>query len=180
MTVKGTKKVLVTGATGFIGSHCLSFLVKNGFQVYGVSSKNVRELRPDIQWRKVNLFDPLQVKELICEIRPSHLLHLAWYLVPGKYSRSADNLFWVKSSIDLFHQFAESGGKRITIAGTCFEYDWAYGFCSEFLTPIKPDTLYGTCKAALFDILHKFSENYDLSTACGRIFFIYGPREHPK
>ena len=64
-------------------------------------------------------------------------------------------------------------------AGTCFEYNWSYGFCSEFLTPIKPDTLYGTCKAALFDILNKFSENYGLSMACGRIFFIYGPREHP-
>lgn len=170
----------MTGATGFIGSRCLTFLVKNGYQVYGVSSKNVQKLQENVQWRKVNLLDSLQVKALLNEIRPSHLLHFAWYLVPGRYSGAVENLFWLQSSLQLFHQFYKFGGRRIVTAGTCFEYDWSYGFCSESLTPIKPDTLYGTCKAALFNILNKYSENNDLSTACGRIFFVYGPREHPK
>jgi nucleoside-diphosphate-sugar epimerase len=75
--------------------------------------------------------------------------------------------------------FSRLGGKRMVTAGTCFEYSWEYGYCREQLTPLDPSTLYGTCKHALQLTLSRLSEQAGLSIAWGRIFFLYGPHEHP-
>jgi len=63
------------------------------------------------------------------------------------------------------------------LAGTCAEYDWNYGYCSEGITPTRPQTLYGTCKNSLQGILSQFSKQTGISSAWGRIFFLYGPYE---
>ena len=51
--------------------------------------------------------------------------------------------------------------------------------CLESVTPRKPSTVYGTCKNALQEILSIYSNQFGLSSAWGRIFFLYGPKEHP-
>jgi nucleoside-diphosphate-sugar epimerase len=65
------------------------------------------------------------------------------------------------------------------MGGTCAEYDWKYGYCSEFVTPRNPDTPYGICKKALQEIVNSYSETTNLSSAWGRIFFPYGAYEYP-
>jgi nucleoside-diphosphate-sugar epimerase len=65
------------------------------------------------------------------------------------------------------------------MAGTCAEYDWQYEKCSEFATPLGPSTLYGKCKKSLYEMLEAFSKETGLSSAWGRIFFLYGPHEYP-
>jgi nucleoside-diphosphate-sugar epimerase len=75
--------------------------------------------------------------------------------------------------------FADNGGKRMVAAGSCAEYDCSVGECKEDITPLLPTTLYGTCKHALERILHSSSQQTSLSSAWGRIFFLYGPHEHP-
>ena len=65
-------------------------------------------------------------------------------------------------------------------AGTCAEYDWNYGYCSEGVTPCKPDTVYGVCKHSTFSLLQSFSKATGLSSAWGRIFFLYGDHENLK
>jgi nucleoside-diphosphate-sugar epimerase len=65
------------------------------------------------------------------------------------------------------------------MGGTCAEYDWKYGYCSEFITPSNPDTPYGICKKALQEIVNSYSETTSLSSAWGRIFFTYGAYEYP-
>jgi nucleoside-diphosphate-sugar epimerase len=65
------------------------------------------------------------------------------------------------------------------MAGTCAEYDWNYGYCSESVTPRNPDSPYGICKHAMQEMLRAYSESTGLSSAWGRIFFLYGPYEHP-
>ena len=92
---------------------------------------------------------------------------------------SPENLAWLEASLHLLRSFADSGGQRVVIAGTCFEYDWDYGFCRESRTPLNPATLYGTCKHALQTTLAGLSRQTGLSSAWGRIFFLYGPHEHP-
>jgi nucleoside-diphosphate-sugar epimerase len=82
-------------------------------------------------------------------------------------------------SLALLEKFTSNGGKRIVMAGTCAEYDWKYGYCSEHVTPLVPETFYGTCKHSLQVMMTAFSEQAGLSEAWGRIFFLYGPREHP-
>jgi nucleoside-diphosphate-sugar epimerase len=172
-------KVLVTGATGFIGRHSLPLLLANGYEVHAVSSRIMPTPAPKVLWHQANLLDSCQVAKLMAEVQPTHLLHFAWYAVPGKYWTSTENLRWVQASLDLLQTFVAQGGHRVVMAGTCAEYDWKYGYCSERITPLLPATLYGTCKHSLQTLLESFSKQIGLSSAWGRIFFVYGPHEHP-
>lgn len=174
------KRILVTGATGFIGRHCLDPLEKKGYEIHAVSSRSILEDgKKNIFWYQVDLMNFLQVEDLITKVRPSHLLHLAWYTVPGKYWTSLENLKWVQASINLLKTFGENGGQRVLIAGTCAEYDWRYGYCSETITPLAPKTLYGICKHSLQLIVSAFAKQTGISAAWGRIFYTFGPHEHP-
>ncbi len=173
------KRVLVTGATGFIGRQCLPLLMGRGYEVHAVSSRPVPQNGAMIQWHRVDLLEQRQISVLMAEVRPSHLLHLAWYTAPGRYWTSPENLRWVQSSLGVLQDFARNGGRRIVVAGTCAEYDWRYGYCSEGVTPLAPTTLYGTCKNSLHLMLSEFSQQTGLSAAWGRIFFLFGPHEHP-
>ena len=126
---------------------------------------------------EADLFDDNKITQLISKIKATHLLHYAWYTVPGKYWSSETNLDCVRSSIKLFQEFIAHGGKRIVAAGTCAEYTWGENPCDEFTTPLKSSTLYGTCKAALYQLLEAYARQKNISFAWGRIFFLYGPFE---
>ncbi|MBW1910573.1 MAG: NAD(P)-dependent oxidoreductase [Deltaproteobacteria bacterium] len=172
------KKVLVTGATGFIGQCCLPLLLERGFEVHAVTSRDLNEEVSRIHWYRADLLDSEQTRTVMVKVKPSHLLHLAWYTVPGEFWTSTENLRWVKASLDLLQTFISHGGHRVVMVGTCAEYDWKWGFCSEETTPLRPSTLYGASKHALQIISGALSVQVGLSSAWGRIFFLYGPHEH--
>ncbi len=64
-------------------------------------------------------------------------------------------------------------------AGTCAEYDWQYGYCSERITPLNPVSLYGVAKHSLNLLAEEMFKGSGITTAWGRIFYLYGPHEHP-
>jgi nucleoside-diphosphate-sugar epimerase len=128
-----------------------------------------------------------ETQALIARVRPSHLIHFAWNAAPGIYWTTPDNLSWVGASLKLLQAFHRAGGMRAVFAGSCAEYDWARaGICVEKSTPdVLSDgagsaRLYAVCKAALNRIVMPFALQEDLSVACGRIFFQYGPYENPQ
>ena len=174
------RTVLLTGATGFIGSHCIEPLRRRGYQV--VATYNAREPRAidGVRWVKADLLGAEAAAQLLAETSVSHLLHLAWYVEPGKMISHPDNLSWSRASIDLLRQFREGGGERCVIGGSCYEYDWRYGYCNEQLTPRQPDTLYGAAKHGLAETLLGYCAASGLSGAWGRMFFLYGPNENPR
>lgn len=174
------KKVFLTGATGFIGYHCVEPLLARGYEVHAISSKARQTDSRGVHWHQTDLLQTGNAKTLLTEIEPSHLLHLAWFVVPGKLITAPENFAWVRASMELVQQFAELGGQRLTVCGSGYEYDWNYGYCSERLTPAVPNTVYGSCKQALNLLVQAFATHVGLSAAWGRVFFLYGPNEHPQ
>ena len=147
-------KVLVTGANGFIGRQCLPKLLQRGFHVCAISSQDRRS--GDVEWRRANLLNAEEMRVAVASLRPTHLLHLAWITTPGVYWTSPENLQWLAASLQLIEEFRSRNGMRAVVAGTCAEYDWTEGVCSETTTALRPATLYGTCKHALQQVLASY------------------------
>ena len=118
-----------------------------------------------------DLLAPGLAEALVREVRPTHLLHLAWYAEHHAYWTAPQNLDWVGASLRLVRAFAEQGGTRAVLAGTCAEYDWTQGVCVEGATPIRPRGLYGVAKDAVRRVVEAFAAGAGLSAAWGRIFF---------
>lgn len=172
------KRVLVTGATGFIGARALAPLRERGFDVHAVSRSRPEGAAAE-SWHEADLLDDSARAELVRELRPTHLLHLAWYAEHGKFWTSLENVRWVAATVRLAAEFAAAGGRRAVFAGTCAEYEWGHGTCSEATTPLDPATLYGKAKDATRRVVEAAADETGISTAWGRVFFLYGPREHP-
>lgn len=169
------KRVLVTGATGFIGSHTIRPLLQRGYEVHAVSSKSAPTSDTPVIWHQADLFDNACSARLLEDVQPTHLLHLAWYVVPGKLISSELNFDWVRSSMELLKSFQRKGGRRIVMPGSSYEYDWSYGYCHETRTPTIPNTTYGACKHALDLMTQALCRTHGLSYAWPRVFFLYGP-----
>jgi len=171
-------KLLVTGGTGFIGRHCLELLPTSGeYEIHATCHGNPPLGLEDVHWHRTDLLHDNAIDDLMAKIEPSHLLHLAWYTVPGKCWSSIENFRWVAAGLSLIRSFARHGGRRAVFAGSCAEYDWQYGYCTESTTPCTPVSVYGTCKHSLQLMANKFFEQEGLSYAWGRVFFLYGPHE---
>ena len=175
------KVVLLTGATGFIGRHAITPLLARGYQVHALSSRPVAERKslPGVTWHRADLLVPGQIEPLLAAVAPSHLLHFAWYVEPGKFWSSPENLKWLAASLRLVQAFAEAGGVRAVFAGTCAEYDWSDAHCCLPQTPLRPATLYGATKLSLWLAVERFASVAGVTVAWGRIFSPYGPGGNP-
>jgi nucleoside-diphosphate-sugar epimerase len=173
------KRVLVTGASGCVGRNVLPELVTHEWEVHAISRRAAPNNRLDVVWHQADLFDPHQLAQVVRHVEASHLLHLAWYLPPRLWPKAPEHFRWVHASLELLHAFQRAGGCRIVTTGSCLEYDWSYGYCSEERTPCNPHTVYGVCKNALQMLTAAFAANNGMTSAWGRIFNLYGPYEHP-
>lgn len=175
------RRVLVTGASGFIGRQALEPLLRRGFEVHAVTRRDPPpHAPPKVRWHRADLLAPGGHGALLAAAAPTQLLHLAWYAEHGRFWTSTENLRWAAATIALVQAFAEGGGRRAVLAGTCAEYSWGgAGPRIEGLTPLEPATLYGTAKHTTRALLEAAAGELEIELAWGRVFFLYGPGEAP-
>ncbi len=174
------KRVLLTGASGFIGSHCISPLLERGYEIFAISSKPQAAAVKGLHWVEWDFKNEAGFDERVQRISPSHFLHLAWYVEPPHFWDSLENLRWLRITLSLLEAFYKSGGTRALFTGTCAEYDWDHGECFEDETPCKPASLYGAAKHSLFLLSQKLAAQINRSFAWARFFHLYGSGEHPR
>ncbi len=170
-------RVLITGATGFIGRHCLAHLQRQEYEVHATTSRRAAKQSSSVRWHRCDLLEPHRCSSLLAEVRPDLLLHLAWYVNPADYKTSPENQRWVQASEHLIREFAERGGRRVVVSGTCFEYQAGIEPAEESRTPLYPASPYAGAKIALYRRLQEILSA--TSWAWGRVFYSYGPFEAP-
>jgi nucleoside-diphosphate-sugar epimerase len=165
---------MLTGATGFVGRHALAALAQAGHEVHAVARRRGAEAAGVI-WHEADL---LAGSEVVEEVRPEVLVHLAWYAEHAKLWSSVESVRWVEASLALLRAFAAAGGQRAVMAGSCAEYEWSRETYSES-APLRPSTLYGAAKHGLHVVAGAYAQQAGVSLAWGRVFFLYGPFEAP-
>lgn len=173
------KHVLVTGASGFVGRALLPRLLSAGWRVtaLGRAASEPSGGPAGVDYQRADLLEPGAARACVAAARASHLIHLAWVTEHGRYWHADENLRWLGASLELLQAFVECGGRSAVMAGTCAEYDWRHGWCSEALTPCRPRSLYGSCKDALRRAAERYCAEHGMPFAWGRIFYPYGVGE---
>lgn len=120
----------------------------------------------------------VSVKELAA--RQSEIcVHSAWITTPGVYLESPENFAFRDDSLQFLRRAAEAGVKHIVGLGTCIEYQISGQPLSEDRSPIAPATTYAKCKNELRAAMEIEAKAGGFSFGWGRVFYPYGPGEHP-
>ena len=168
------KRVLITGATGFIGTQVVKQLLARGYEVHSLVYPPFAPEQKNLFQYEMNLMDINALKTFFAEHSFETLIHLAWYVGP-KCQTSSLNLDWMVASLNLIKIFAENGGKKLLATGSMSEYDFSYGWCREDKTPLISPSLYGQAKASLYQVIKKFAEYSKIDFKWVRLFNLYGP-----
>jgi dTDP-6-deoxy-L-talose 4-dehydrogenase (NAD+) len=175
------RKILITGATGFVGRQVLYALRDTESQLLPL----VREGKEDLVAGKPNVELVISSKDIFSEpvdwwVAQCHgvdtIIHTAWYAEPGKYLQSIANMDCLTGSLNLARGAAKAGVKQFVGIGTCFEYDLSGGVLSVD-TPLRPLSLYAAAKAALFLALSEWLPGQSVKFSWCRLFFLYGEGE---
>jgi len=173
------KKILVTGANGYIGSHVIKLLIEKDYEIHAIS-RFIKEdnIQNNIYWHKIDILKTNDIEDLMYRVKPTFLIHLAWKIGSGLKHESNENHDWLEESKTLVSSFYKSGGKRILVSGTCAEYDWKHENLTENITPLNPLTNYGKVKNKFFNFLDSYCSVNNYSFIWPRIFFSFGPNQN--
>lgn len=163
-------KVLVTGASGFIGAHLCRRLIAGGAEVYGLS-RNQRAADDDpIRWRQADVSDSKAVRALVGELRPDLVFHLASHVMGSPALEHVLPTFRanLKSTVNLLTAVAETGCRRIVLTGSLAEPELEAG--EKF-----PSAPYAAAKWASSGYARMFHALYGVPAVLARVFMVYGP-----
>lgn len=174
-------KILVTGATGFIGNHLVPRLLECGHTVVAVARDEVKASKlswyADVQFLAYDIYKPDFKPTLVQFDNPEALAHLAW---PGLPNYNA--LFHLKENLPADYRFIRSlvdqGLKQVMVTGTCFEYGMQNGCLTEEMSTL-PANPYAQAKDTLRKSLQLLQQQSSFILQWARLFYMYGPGQNP-
>jgi dTDP-6-deoxy-L-talose 4-dehydrogenase (NAD+) len=176
------KRILVTGATGFIGNYVVKELLKNNCEV--IASARSMDKAYQFDWFSQVQFIAFDFKGFDNNIhyydyfnRPDALVHLAWEGLPN-YTKP----FHLDENLPVHIAFLKNlvlgGLKDVTVTGTCFEYGMKDGCLSED-TATDPANAYAMAKDRLHVFLQELQEEQSFDLKWVRLFYMYGKGQNP-
>ena len=172
-------KLVITGATGFIGKGVIEYIKRNyrNCSLVAVARDKVKlkklgcdYLQYDINSCQENCFNLLG--------RPDILLHLAW-----ENLEDYNSLSHIEKILPNHFHFIKSmvlgGLKKLVVTGTCYEYGNQNGCLSEDM-PTNPELPYSIAKDTLRKYIEKLNKQFQFSYQWLRVFFVYGEGQKEK
>ncbi len=179
------KRVLVTGASGFVGSHVVSRLLGHGAQVFAVTS-SVSSAEPqrlagvinDIVLLEANLTDPPSLAHVVSQSRPELVIHLAAFTHVGKsFIRIDENIQTnTQGTVNLLLALNGEFERLVYISSGDVYGDAPVPFRED--GPVRPTSPYAAAKYAAERFCRMFNDAYRWPIVCLRPFNVYGPRQN--
>jgi dTDP-6-deoxy-L-talose 4-dehydrogenase (NAD+) len=174
-------RIVVTGATGFIGKHLIKYLTDRGLKPIGVG-RNPKKLK--------EISNTFGIPSIECDIKspgnnrllnfdkPDIVIHLAWGALHN-YNSPVHIEEELPAHYNFLKKLITNGAKRVIVAGTCLEYGLQNGVLSEdsFTDPV---TAYAIAKDALRRYLWVLQKQVSYSLIWLRYFYMYGPGQSEK
>jgi len=179
MNIKN-KKILVTGGAGFIGSHMVDFLLKEGADVVIVDNfvtGRKENLNPKAKFYEMNIAD-LKLEEVFQKEKPEIVYHLAFnVLVPKAVENPLMEMDSIAGSINLLMNIRKYGIKKIIFASSGFVYGNTLNLPAKESEPIDPVSPYVVSKNTVENYLRFFNKTYKLPYIIFRYPAVFGPRQ---
>ena len=164
-------KILVTGASGFVGKHILNELKDTDHHILALTRQDINFDGVEVLCGDLNNIEKLKSK--IIDFQPDTVIHLAWQGIPD-YSESISRVNLI-NSIDLLDFILSSTRcKKLLVSGSCWEYGKREGTCKES-DPVDIDSYFSWAKNSLNQYLSIKCAKKNVTLNWFRIFYIYGP-----
>ena len=186
VSYRAEQNALITGITGFVGSHLAEYLLNKEINVYGTirwrsKTENIDHIKNKLELKQADMKDAHSLESVVNEVEPNYVFHLAAQsFVPMSWRAPADTLETnIIGTAHLFEAIRKLDcNPVIQVAGSSEEYGLVYPdeVPIKETNPLRPLSPYGVSKVAEDRLAYQYYKSYGLKTVITRAFNHEGPR----